>query len=95
MIEKFNLDKLIFIIYKPWNISRVFLQRKSWKKLIRKMLKALGTYKLIRPIISGVAPLASRLAAPSANVVSREFHATPAKLGGGDHEFVVKHFCMK
>lgn len=47
------------------------------------MLKALGTLRLVRPLVNG-----GNLAA-AAVTNNAQFHTSVKRLGGGDHEFLV------
>lgn len=54
------------------------------------MLKVLGLHsKLIRPLINGSSLATRTTPVVSTGLIKRDFHATPTKLGGGDHEFIV------
>ncbi len=56
-----------------------------------RMFKVLGLHcKLIRPLIgSNLVSRLSPVVSTAAGLVKRDFHVTPTKLGGGDHEFIV------
>ena len=69
------------------------LFKNLWLFLYRfKMLKVLGLHsKLIRPLIGSnlVCRMSPVVSTAAAGLNKRDFHVTPTKLGGGDHEFIV------
>lgn len=57
------------------------------------MLKVIGFSKLIRPLIS--ANLTKLTPIVSTGLAKREIHVTTKKLGGGDHDFIVRFTVTK